>query len=370
MKLARRKRGFTLIELLVVIAIIAILIALLLPAIQQAREAARRTQCKNNLKQLGLALHNYHDVYSVFPSMRGGTGGPGDQNNDLNNRDTVSGFVQMLPFMEQAPLYKDIQKGVDRDGNPGTNYFRPGGPNPWRSNFDPWRAQVPGLVCPSDLKILGGGNIGRNNYRFVVGSYSRNSHSQHAARGWGTNQINGLFGMWTGFSIDDCIDGTSQTFAMGERCKGQGASKWNGSDGLREIVSGLAFVSGLDGTLANIDSDADMCRAVRDPLNRQFIEPSVPLNTHSANLGSRWVDGRPYFVGINTVLIPNEPSCTVSDWHDGNWGLYTATSRHAATSQFCFADGSVQAISDAIDENVYRALGTKAGREVISNDEF
>ena len=110
MRSVRKKRGFTLIELLVVIAIIAILIALLLPAVQQAREAARRTQCKNNLKQLGIALHNYHDVYNMFPFMRGGTGNEAGVSANWNNRDSVSGFVMLLPMMEQGPLWNDIQK--------------------------------------------------------------------------------------------------------------------------------------------------------------------------------------------------------------------------------------------------------------------
>src|SRR3954471_6100931 len=92
----KKKHGFTLIELLVVIAIIAVLIALLLPAVQQAREAARRTQCKNNLKQLGLALYNYHDVYLMFPLASGPAGGPGGQRH--------STFVGLLPYIDQGPL--------------------------------------------------------------------------------------------------------------------------------------------------------------------------------------------------------------------------------------------------------------------------
>ncbi len=360
----RRKRGFTLIELLVVIAIIAILIALLLPAVQQAREAARRTQCKNNLKQLGVALHNYHDVYNLFPFMRGGTGGPGSQNNDLNNRESISGFVMLLPFMEQGPLWTDIQKGIDRDGNPGTGYYRPGGPKPWTSAYDPWRAQLPGLLCPSDLKIIGGGNIGRNNYRFCIGTYSRDNHSQHAVRGWSGRQINGLFGMFTNYGIDDCIDGTSQTIAMGERCKGIGPDMQTNN----EVISGYALVTGLSGLIADIDTDADMCRAARNPQNRQFLLPgqSVTLGT---NPGARWIDGRPFFVGFSTVLAPNSPACTPFN-QDWNWGIWTPSSRHTGVAQFCFADGSVNSVTSEVDETVFRALGTKAGREVIDNDEF
>ena len=361
----RRKRGFTLIELLVVIAIIAILIALLLPAVQQAREAARRTQCKNNLKQLGIALHNYHDTYNMFCMMRGGTGGPNAEGNNLNNRDCISGFVMLLPFMEQGPLWTDIAKGRDRDGGGApSGGFRSFGPHPWNSGFTPWRAQLPGLQCPSDVKILGGGNIGRNNYRFSVGSYSHLNNQRHHIYGWGGHQINGMFGMWSNFGINDCIDGTSQTIAMGERCKGIGANK----NGLREVLSGLAYVSGLNGRLSEIQNDMEMCRATRDPMNRRML--IGPLNTHGANLGSRWTDGRPHFVGLSTVLPPNEPACTIHPSWDGDWGLWTPSSRHTAGAQFCFADGSCHFLGDQIDEEVFQALGTRAGREVIDNDEF
>lgn len=357
-----RKRGFTLIELLVVIAIIAILIALLLPAVQQAREAARRTSCKNNLKQLGVALHNYHDVYNMFPFMEGGTSGPGG--GMLNNNASISGLVMLLPMMEQGPLWTDIQKGLDRDGNPGSAAFRRGGPTPWISSFDPWRTQLPNLLCPSDLKILGGGNMGRNNYRFNIGTYSRNNHSSAAARGWGNNQITGLFGRQTNYGLDDCIDGTTQTIAMGERCKGIGPSL----NGNREVLSGYAILTGMGGTLADIQTDVDMCKQTRDITNRQFFAPTVAIVT-GANPGSRWHDGRPYYAGLSTVLPPNAPACTTQnvEWH---WGLWTASSRHTAVAQFVFADGSCTALNNEIDEDVYQALGTKSGREVIDNDEF
>jgi len=130
-----KRKGFTLIELLVVIAIIAILIALLLPAVQQAREAARRTQCKNNLKQLGLALHNYHDVYGRFIYRKGGTAGnPGNANR-------LSGFMGLMPYIEQGPLFNTVAAGG------GTGNQPPGGPVGW-TGWAEWNVTIPALLCP------------------------------------------------------------------------------------------------------------------------------------------------------------------------------------------------------------------------------
>src|SRR5436190_20896556 len=145
----RTRIGFTLIELLVVIAIIAILIALLLPAVQQAREAARRTQCKNNLKQIGLALHNYHDVFRRFVGRRYGTTGMwnfsnGPTNgNRSHNSGRITGWIALLPYADQAPMFNRIQAG-DKTLSPP---IAPNGPR-GDHNWDVWNQAPVGLQCP------------------------------------------------------------------------------------------------------------------------------------------------------------------------------------------------------------------------------
>ena len=111
------------------------------------------------------------------------------------------------------------------------------------------------------MKILGGGNIGRTNYRFSVGSSSFLNNYEHHIYGWDGAEINGLFGRFSNFGLADCVDGSSQTIAMGERCKGLGTSLANN----REVLSGIAIVSGLSGRVADIGTDMEMCRATRDP---------------------------------------------------------------------------------------------------------
>ena len=142
------KLGFTLVELLVVIAIIGILVALLLPAIQAAREAARRTQCVNNLKQLGISLHNYHDTYKVFPAGMGGTTGPGWGTCELpgpggNHTGGMSPYVSMLPFMEQDPLYQEIVNPY-----PAATPWAAWGPYPMQGELSAVASAAPRFAMP------------------------------------------------------------------------------------------------------------------------------------------------------------------------------------------------------------------------------
>jgi prepilin-type N-terminal cleavage/methylation domain-containing protein/prepilin-type processing-associated H-X9-DG protein len=330
----QRPAGFTLIELLVVIAIIAVLIALLLPAVQQAREAARRSQCKNNLKQFGLALHNYHDTFGVFPYRQGGTS-PGDP---AGNSNRLSGVVGLLPYLDQAPLYNQVasQQVI------GGTTFNPMGPVPWNGNYTPWQTQPPVFVCPSDVRHRSTDVIGKKTYAFCSGdAIATNS---------GTPR--GLFGYRSRNGLRDVVDGSSNTIAMAER-----------------MFPGTA--TDLGNTVANF--------AAAPPIScqGQAVGGVYPGNQNDWS-GRRWCDGGAGFEAINTALPPNSPSCATGG--DASDGWYAASSRHEGGVQVLMGDGAVRFISENIssgDQNVasptsgpspygiWGALGTINGGEVI-----
>lgn len=348
----RRKRGFTLIELLVVIAIIAILISLLLPAVQQAREAARRTQCKNNLKNLCLAIHNYHDVYSRFP---GGTTGSGCRSSstcptDSTGRHRISAHIDLLPYYDQANLFQTYS------ADPSA---------PW-SGRAYWTTQLSVMQCPSD------GNLRNNssdmeamtNYNFCSGDGSLLMCSNNVEISPADTRVcenaRGIFSKQSYNRIRDIIDGTSNTIAMSEH---------NTPTGDRT----LGRVADLGG--ASTDTPA-FCAS-------QFVDgefaPGVLINTDDGFRGARWNDGASIFTRMNTMLPPNSPSCQEADSHWAG-GMFPPSSRHTGGVQVALADGSVRFISENIDAGdqgalevavgpspygIWGALGTMAGGEVL-----
>jgi len=347
------RRAFTLVELLVVITIIGILIALLLPAVQAAREAARRATCTNNLKQAGIALHNYHAALQSFPFRMGGTDKPWTY--EGGNLSRINGWVLLLSYLEQAPLAQTIAGEQTYAGMT----FPAGGPVPWYSTYEPWWVQIPGLLCPSDdggrKKAANG--LGRANYHFSAGDTINNN-------GWAYTfppvEVRGIFGHNSGTRIGDIHDGTSNTIAISERVIGQQAQR---------IKGGIVLDMGT------IDQDPSQCAATRGP--NDLYDPSIPTSDLAAWTGIRWNDGNIPFNGFTTVLPPNSPSCKTARW-DGDWGIYSPTSYHPGGVLGLLADGAVRFISDTINAGqatqkqvtagpspygVWGALGSKSGGE-------
>jgi prepilin-type N-terminal cleavage/methylation domain-containing protein len=353
-KVHRKRPGFTLVELLVVIAIIGILVALLLPAVQAAREAARRMQCTNRLKQLSLACHNYHDVYKTLPPMRTGTmqegGGPtGDDNIDANEY-SMSGFVSLLPFYEQQQIY-DYAKA------------RNFGPVPWQTDLGTWTVRIPSLLCPSDEEITTTYAFGNNSYKMCLGTVAYNN-----AGTWGP-EPNGCFALIgnpndrrTTYRFRDIRDGTSNTLLLSERRIGSLNQWWD----IANVVGGID-----PGQTATPQQWWDACWATANEANGKRYNESRQtevLGFHNiwfARPGQRWCDGRPYFSGFTVHMVPNGPSCTNITDSDWSYGVYTASSRHPTIVNGSLADGSVRQFSNNINQATWWGLGTRNFGETL-----
>ena len=225
-KRSRRTSGFTLIELLVVIAIIAVLIALLLPAVQQAREAARRTQCKNGMKQMGLALHNYHDNFGTFPPalMNSGRYNNSAYYTGSNLVTNTTGWVFLLPYMDQAPVYNQYNfsacssasspYGLPVQGNDATNMALTGMSMPLlQCASDPAAGQQSSQSVNTPSDFYSRNNARRSSYLFSTGSFTDYSGPYHTAQ---TDVRQGAFGNSGAAKLRDLTDGTSNTLMVGE----------------------------------------------------------------------------------------------------------------------------------------------------------
>jgi len=326
-----KKRGFTLIELLVVIAIIAILIALLLPAVQQAREAARRTQCKNNLKQLGIALHNYHDTFNCFPPAHIRTQSAVPANGTLTGWRGFSAHAMLLPYIEQAPLYASIDFNTYFDAHAQNNNAR--------------RTKLAAFLCPSDSPFPGSIDRGNNNYPASMGP----NLGQYVAAG----VRNGLINFDVTTRMGDVRDGTSNTIAFGEHLVGD-----NNNGGYRpgDVVRGIAF-SGNNNkpTQAQLDAYGVACDAGKA--------------SHHSHGGREWAIGMPAQTLFNTAAPPNwkYPTCQPCPgcgWMDSQ-GMFPARSRHTGGVQVCLADGAVRFVSDNVDLTTWQNAGSINGEEVL-----
>jgi prepilin-type N-terminal cleavage/methylation domain-containing protein/prepilin-type processing-associated H-X9-DG protein len=367
----RRVAGFTLVELLVVIAIIGTLVGMLLPAVQSAREAARRSTCANNLKQWGLALHSYHDARQSLPYYSGGdvstrisgayqapTIGTTLSTGTYAGIGSWSGFVPLLKYTENQSVALKIQPSD----------------TPWAAGSGAgWvKFQPPVLLCPSDFppELLYGAQEAQNNYMFSVGDQTGNLHYDWAAcpaTGCTTKGVvRGLFGMNSAIRFKSITDGLSKTIMMSEGVRARvsaatgseypGTNDWAGNSGANTSNPSACYQSFSGG--------------------QYTTGVSTPWRS---TCGSAYF-GRAMHVCFNTILRPNGPVCVDAGGTES--GVIPPRSRHVGGVQVVFADGAVQFINENIDNNnaesltsvmpaenaaspcgVWGALGSRAGGE-------
>ena len=302
--LSSRRSAFTLIELLVVIGIIAILVALLLPAVQQAREAARRTNCKNNLKQIALALHNYHDTHRVLPfgqinKMGGFT---------LQFPTRTAWAVYIYPYLEQQNLYDRLSATFETTLS---------------SLADGRYEVVPILVCPSDPY---GGKVGHECFQ---GNYVGCAGSEDFGLKANENKLNGIFYVYSSTRFSEVKDGLSNTILVGEI--------------VQKPKSPTLLDPMTDQTASYLATrDLDSCFSTQ-------ATPNTYIDSHYSKCASY-----SYSPCHGHILsIYSEPA------------VIYARSRHQGGVQFALADGSTRFISENIDQPTYQGLGTRAGSEVL-----
>lgn len=350
--------GFTLIELLVVIAIIAILVALLLPAVQQAREAARRSTCKNNLKQLGIAMHNYHETHNVLPRANFEnarfTQADGGGNNPYYS---FSAQTMLLPFMEMGNIYERIDFNVNITQSNTTT----GADSSKASNNITKQTKIPAFLCPSDINTItngaGGSNGPGNNYAFSCGPslfwYNPSGTTYPTSLPNLSYQI-GMFNIRRTIGFAEVTDGLSNVIAAGEIIKGDGESTLAGyshGDTIRDAARPSGFPDVFP-TETQIQGWLDLCGT----------KSSTATNAPRGDTGANWMTGTTCQTVFNTIVNPNRAfsTCMHCTWGCGaadSIGLFSTNSRHRGGVQVVLGDGGVRFISDSIDNTTWQRLG-------------
>jgi prepilin-type N-terminal cleavage/methylation domain-containing protein/prepilin-type processing-associated H-X9-DG protein len=357
MRRSAKVRAFTLIELLVVIAIIAVLIALLLPAVQAAREAARRAQCVNNLKQIGLGLHNYHSVNDVFP-----LGASLQPNNPgtTYNWSSWSAQAMMLPYLEQSALYNaaNFSWAPEPYSEPtpqDAGYKSMGG----YINSTVYNTKINSFLCPSDGNA---GNVNINSYHGSLGTTTYNTGQHNPAS-------TGAFGMQLSYGLRDVTDGSSNTVAFAEALVGNpntgGPVKGNGTGNTGSNNAGNKLDVNQVG-LNGVKLDLQAC-------NTKFLTAYL-----ADDRGYRWGMGALGYSLFNTVVPPNGAggqytwnSCRVDCCDQAQAAHYQPTSsNHAGGVNVLMCDGSVKFVKNSVQWFTWWALGTRANGEVIDASSY
>jgi prepilin-type N-terminal cleavage/methylation domain-containing protein/prepilin-type processing-associated H-X9-DG protein len=350
----RAVRGFTLIELLVVIAIIAVLIALLLPAVQAAREAARRASCVNNLKQIGLGLHNYHSTYNSFP-MANGVSLPVDNS-------TIHGgsvLLFMLGNLEQTAIYNSYNFNASAMPGAATNYTV--------VNTTTYLSQILTFICPSDTSGPMTFRYGTNYFGNLGPQFNWSSPVTSSA-GVGS----GIFADRQAFGLKDCTDGSSNTAGFGEALIGDNTPAiMNGA----EYYNCQAWPTGSNGgsgsgadqimplALNNLNTYITTCNALK------LASMTTPATSQSNDRGVYWAQGRLPQGPLTTMLTTPNSTAADCDYVAGT-GMFAMRSRHSGGINLLMCDGSVRFVKNSINQLTWWAISTKASGEVIDASSF